>query len=112
MSTIGSRIRTRREELGMSQDELAQKLQYRSRSSVNKIELDQRDLPQSKIKSIADALLTTPAYIMGWDEKEEAPANTGASPRVEELVRLLDSLPDKALDKAYDYISMLHELNK
>ncbi len=70
MATIGSRIRARREELGLSQDELAQKLQYRSRSSINKIELDQRDLPQSKIKAIADALNTTPAYIMGWDTQK------------------------------------------
>ena len=68
MSTIGSRIRERREELGISQEELAQKLGYRSRSSINKIELDQRDLPQSKIKAIADMLSTTPAYIMGWED--------------------------------------------
>ena len=76
MSTIGSRIRARREELDMSQDELAQKLCYRSRSSINKIELDQRDLPQSKIKAIADALSTTPAYIMGWEDDYTAPTIT------------------------------------
>lgn len=66
MSTIGSRIKNRREELNMSQDELAKKLGYESRSSINKIELDQRSLPQSKIKAVADALGTTPSYIMGW----------------------------------------------
>lgn len=70
MSTIGSRIRKRREELGLSQDELGKKLGYKSRSSINKIELDQRNLTQSKIKAIADALDTTPAYIMGWNESE------------------------------------------
>ena len=69
MSTIGSRIRDRREELNLSQDELAKRLGYKSRSSINKIELDQRNLTQSKIKAIADALETTPAYIMGWTEK-------------------------------------------
>lgn len=68
MSTIGSRIRNRREELGLSQDELGKRLGYKSRSSINKIELDQRNLTQSKIKAIADALDTTPAYIMGWKE--------------------------------------------
>ena len=68
MSTIGSRIRRRREELGMSQNELAQKLGYKSRSTINKIELDQRNLKQSKIMAIAEALSTTPAYIMGWEE--------------------------------------------
>lgn len=71
MSTIGSRIRNRREELGLSQDELGKRLGYKSRSSINKIELDQRSLTQSKIKAIADALETTPSYIMGWDESDQ-----------------------------------------
>lgn len=71
MSTIGSRIRSRREELGLSQDELSRRLGYKSRSSINKIELDQRNLTQSKIKAIADTLETTPSYIMGWDESEQ-----------------------------------------
>lgn len=69
MPTIGSRIRNRREELGLSQDELGRRLGYKSRSSINKIELDQRNLTQSKIKAIADALETTPSYIMGWENQ-------------------------------------------
>lgn len=69
MSSIGSRIRTRREQLNLSQDELAKRLGYKSRSSINKIELDERNLTQSKIKSLADALETTPSYIMGWENK-------------------------------------------
>lgn len=71
METIGSRIRARREELGLSQEELGGMLGYKSRSSINKIELDARNLTQSKIKAIADALKTTPGYIMGWPEEEE-----------------------------------------
>ena len=35
---VYKRIRQRREELGLSQDELAKKLGYKSRSSINKIE--------------------------------------------------------------------------
>ena len=60
----------------MSQDELAKKLGYKSRSSINKIEMDSRNLTQSKIKAIADALETTPSYIMGWDVKENTPDGT------------------------------------
>lgn len=71
MVTIGNRIRNRREELCLSQDELAKRLGYKSRSSINKIELDQRNLTQSKIKALADALETTPAYIMGWNEDNQ-----------------------------------------
>lgn len=63
---IGDRIKSRREELGMSQEELAKKVGYKSRSSVNKIEIDGRGLPQNKIVLFAKALETTPAYLMGW----------------------------------------------
>ena len=52
----------------MTQDELAKKLNYKSRSSINKIELGQQNLGQRKIMLIAEALNTTPSYIMGWDE--------------------------------------------
>lgn len=72
--TIGDRIKARREQLNLSQGELAAKLGYKSRSSINKIELGMQNLTQSKIKAIADALDTTPAYIMGWEDEKEAPA--------------------------------------
>ena len=68
MTTIGDRIKSRREELGLTQDDLALKLGYKSRSSINKIEKDGRNLPQKKILDIALALDTTVAYIMGWHE--------------------------------------------
>ena len=68
--TFGERVRARREQLDMTQDELAKKLGYKSRSSVNKIELDQRNMKQSQIVSLANALQTTPGYLMGWKENE------------------------------------------
>ena len=72
------RIRKRREELGLSQEELAQKMGYKSRSSINKIEMGENDIPQSKIVQFARALNTTQAYLKGWednpDQKEKSPA--------------------------------------
>lgn len=69
---IGARIRRRRIELDMTQDELAKKVGYKTRASINQIELNARNLTQSKIMSFAKALNTTPSYIMGWDEENEA----------------------------------------
>lgn len=63
---IGKRIKKRREELDMSQGELATLIGYRSKSSINKIELGIQGLTQRKIKAIAEALQTTTDYIMGW----------------------------------------------
>ena len=68
---IGERIKYRREQLGLSQDELARRLGYKSRSSINKIENDASGLPQTKIVAIANALQTTPSYIMGWEEMQQ-----------------------------------------
>ena len=68
---IGDRIKIKRESLNMSQDELAKKLGYKSRSSINKIELGKSDITQHKVVAFANALQTTPAYLMGWDDPAE-----------------------------------------
>lgn len=68
---IGQRIKYKRELLNMTQDELAKKIGYKSRSSINKIEIDGRGLPQSKILAFAEALGTTPSWLMGWNDEEE-----------------------------------------
>ena len=63
---IGARIKARCLELYMTQEELAQRVGYAHKSSINKIELGERSLMQSKIKPIADALGVSPGHIMGW----------------------------------------------
>lgn len=68
MLEIYKRIRARREELGISQEELAKRLGYKSRSSINKIEKGENDIPQSKIVAFAQALQTTPERLMGWEQ--------------------------------------------
>lgn len=66
--TIGQRIRDRRIELNMSQDELAKKVGYKSRSSINKLETS-RNLPLKKVQSVAKALDVMPSYLMGWTDE-------------------------------------------
>jgi len=70
MSTFGKRVYDRRTEIGMTQDELAQKLGYKHKSSIGKIENGDNDLPLSKVVLFAHALETTVAYLMGWEEEE------------------------------------------
>lgn len=71
MTRIGKNIMDRRKEIGMTQEELAQKMGYKSKSSINKIELGKSDIPQSKIKLFAEALDTTPGNLMGWEEVQK-----------------------------------------
>lgn len=67
MNELGRRIKQKREKLGLSQEELAKRLGYKSRSTINKIELGINDIPQSKIKLFADVLETSPTYLLGYD---------------------------------------------
>ena len=71
MSTIGRNISCIRKSLGLTQEELAKRMGYKSKSTINKIELGINDIPQSKIVQFADVLGTTPAQLMGWNEEEE-----------------------------------------
>ena len=66
--TIGERIKAARLKKGYSQTELAELLGYKSRSSINKIEKEGRDIPRSSIVKFAEILDVTPAYLMGWEE--------------------------------------------
>ena len=65
---IGNRIKQLRTEKDMSQDELAKRSGYGSRSTINKIELGINDVPQSKIKAIAEALGVSVGTLLCWDE--------------------------------------------
>ena len=66
--STGEKIKNRRKELGLSQEELAEKLGYKSKTSISKIEQDITDLPLSKVAKFAEILKTTPGYILGTDE--------------------------------------------
>lgn len=86
MIKIGNRIKSRRLALGMTQDELARRIGFKSRSSVNKIELGKQNITQSAIVSVARALDVPPGYIMGDGEEEPAaPKSDGLRERVANL---------------------------
>jgi len=67
---VGQRIKARRIELEMSMEQLANKLGI-NRSTVYRYETGEIEkMPIGVIKPIAEALRTTPAYLMGWDQEE------------------------------------------
>lgn len=77
--TMGERIRAAREKKGYSQTQLAEILGYKSRSSINKIESDGRDIPRSSIVKFANALDVTPSYLMGWEDNQAQGAHGSLS---------------------------------
>ena len=101
MLEIYKRIRARREELGISQEELAKRMGYKSRSSINKIEKGENDIPQSKIVAFAKALRTTPEALMGW---EQSPAASDDLPDLtqkdeREIMHLMDDMKEKLMQE-------------
>lgn len=120
---IGERIKLRREELRMSQDELAKKVGYKSRSSINKIEADGRGLPQRKIAAFASALDTTPSYLMGWTVAEEAAHAIASSAKqalkelkkgvvINVLGRVAAGIPIEAIEDIIDTEEISEEMAK
>lgn len=91
MSVLNERIKQRREELEMSQAELAELLGYSDRSTIAKIEKGTNDITQSKIEAFAKALRTTPAYLMGW-ENDSGERNLGLTAL--DVAKWLEVSPD------------------
>lgn len=96
---LANRVRQRREELGLSQEDLAIRMGYSSRTSVNKIE-NGRPCSQKIIARLSEALGVSIPYLMGWseEEKEKSTAASGElSPNMQALMDFVKTVPE---DKA------------
>ena len=121
MSNIGLMIKKRRNELGLTQEELAIRLGYKSKSTINKIESGINDITQSKIIQFAKALDTTPSYLMGWHQdyivsltpntstyiEMQQCNNQDRNQRLFHYASLLDKLNDEQLDIVYTIICQM-----
>ena len=94
MSTVGDNILYMRKQLGWTQEELAKRMGYKSKSTINKIEMGINDIPQSKIAQFAEVLGTTPARLMGWDEEEKTPAEPKLNEGEKMLLALFRQVPE------------------
>ena len=79
MSEIYERIKQRRQELGLTVEDLANKMGYKDKSSISKIENGKADIPTSKVIAFARALETTTAYLLGV-ETAQTPIPPGFEP--------------------------------
>ena len=87
--TIGERIRKRRIALGYSVAEIADKI-GKNRATVYRYETEEiYDLPTSVLEPLANALQTTPAYLMGWEE-DYLPSNIIPIPKMKKVPLLGD----------------------
>lgn len=94
-SEIGKRITLRREELGASMEEIAQKVGVH-KSTIQRYEagsIQRIKLPV--VESIASALSVSPEWLIGLsEEKTAAPTDDGLSPLEAQLMELVRRLTD------------------
>lgn len=67
MNNIGKKLKKQRLSIGLTQEELAKKLGYKSKTTINKIEAGINDIPRKKINDFAIALETSPEYFLECD---------------------------------------------
>ncbi len=78
--SVGTNIKKRRFELRMSQQELADAMGYKTRSTIAKIESGENDVSQKKLQKFAQVLDTTvEALISGCDRPVPAPTGISAA---------------------------------
>ncbi len=65
---VHERVKQVRQQLNISQDELAKRLGYKSRSTISKIEAGENDIPLIKLKPFADALGVSMEFLLGLTE--------------------------------------------
>ena len=87
---IGERIRKRREELGLSQDQLAD-IVGASRQVVSRYENGDREMGIVSLLQYADALETTPGKLLST-------VNTPKQGKKEQLIDVISRLSDADLD--------------
>lgn len=73
----GARIKIRRKELGMSAKSLAAECGLSPATIYRYEKGDIENMGIDKLKPIAAALMTTPAYLIGWDDSKSALSSSG-----------------------------------
>lgn len=107
--TVGERLKRRRKELGMSAEAVAEKLGcspstvYRyENGEINKMGID-------KLKPIAEAINTSPAYLMGWEDEEALPANVSRIEPMQKIPlvgQIACGMPILAEQNVEDYVDL------
>ena len=100
---VGERIKKRRLEMHMSQEELAEKMGYTNKSTISKIESGVNDITQSKVKQFAEVLNTNIPYLMGWIE-DDTPKSDDES-RMLSYFRVLNDSQKETIIKMAMYMA-------
>lgn len=96
---LGENIKQARMKAQISQDELAKRLGYKSRSTIAKIESGENDLTQKKVAAFAKALNVSIDFLMDGNGNE----NNSQGVRIPVLGRIVAGIPLEAIEEIEDY---------
>ena len=94
---FGSNLRKLRMAKGITQEEFSTKLGYSSRSSINKIEAGERDMPRNKIELAAKILGVSPLELFKNEPIEEP---------------IIESYIDEYMQSIGEQVEKLNDTNK
>jgi DNA-binding helix-turn-helix protein len=110
--SIGERIKKRRQELGLSAEDVANKLGispatiYRYESNyINSMKVD-------KLTAIATVLHVSESYLMGWDDKNIISTETIPNSKEDRLILSFRQLNIEGQEKVLEYVDDLVSSNK
>ena len=108
----GDRIHDLRAAHGMTMETLGKKIGV-SKATIKRYENGIiQNVPSDKIEAIAEALETTPEYLMGWDEPEKKEETiTIKNDDVRLLAAGLDKMSEADRRRATEMFNLMFELN-
>lgn len=107
---MGEKIYYLRTKNSMTLEELGNKVGV-GKSTVRKWENGMiANMKRDKILKVAEALNTTPAYLMGWDEAKEEPNKKGI--KIPVLGRVAAGVPIEMIEDVLDYEEITEDMAK
>lgn len=97
---LGGKIRYRRQQLNISQQELAEAVGYTSKGMISNIEAGRVNIPMDKLVMIAHCLAVKPSYLLS---DEQAPDM--------KLYEKISDLSDEEQKQVLAYISIIRRAN-
>lgn len=112
--SMGERIKLRRLELNISQQELATAIGKSHQTSISKIELGQRGVPLRYVRPLAEKLKTTPEYLLGeTDDPDEVLVpkfvTQNGDSKVAEINAFAVLLTEEYRDQALSFMRYLYQ---
>ncbi len=109
---IGTRIKQRRIELGLTQDELGQRLGIK-KAAVCRLESEEDSFSIGRIVKIAEVLDTTPWYLTGWTSACcDLTIEGEPDVRKAQLITYFSELGDVGKDKLLTYAEDMYFIEK